>query len=58
MDETVEVNKNISEPRVDETMSDAEVDGERDEGPPKKKKKRNSWIWEHFTCKISEADDK
>lgn len=51
MDETIETNdKNISDPRVEEMMSDA------DGGPPKKKKKRNSWIWQHFTCKISETD--
>lgn len=26
-------------------------------GAPKKKKKRNSWIWGHFTCRTSETDN-
>lgn len=41
---------------VDETV-DADVDQESGVGPSKKKKKRNSWIWNHFTCRISEIDN-
>lgn len=41
---------------VDETI-DGDVDQESQNGPPKKKKKRNSWIWNHFTCRTSEIDN-
>lgn len=34
------------------------VDQESGDGPPKKKKKRNSWIWNHFNCRISEIDNR
>lgn len=54
MDNNIEGN-NEGFDEVDETM-DANVDQASGDGPPKKKKKKNSWIWNHFTCRISEID--
>lgn len=56
MSKTSEINENIPDPEIGEAVNDDDVDRESEEGPPRKKKKRNSWIWNHFTCKTSEAD--